>query len=248
MTSDLSALAADDRELIHQLLEDITIIENQFLYGSVPSPSVARSTFAPILRRWIAEGLFFKVQKLIAPKTITFLVESNGNAVKLCKAGEYEYWVEIIRFRGMGISTSLPAAKHLEKDGRSKIDLGNSNNIKPLLQKASSFFNQNIFFWKGKLYDRKEIIKMHANNLGGVHFDFKRARDENTIIEIKNSLGYEVANNNIRVLWGEDVNIGRADTNRRPQIYDATELIIIDTAHKFANGVRESVKCFTALI
>lgn len=247
MTSHLRALAADDRELIQQLLEDINIIESQFLFG-VPMPSAARSTVAPILRRWLAEGLFYKAQKLVLPKTITFLVHSNGHSAKLCKAGVYEHWMELVLFRGIGVSSSLVAAKFLGKDGRPTIDLDRSNNIKPMPQKASTFFNQNMFFWKGEFHSRIEIIKMHANTLGGVHFDFKKAHSEKHIIEIKNYLGYEVSGDNIQMLVGEDINTGRADAARRPKIYDATELVLIDTALIFANGIRESEKIFTALL
>ena len=50
-------LDPNNRELIQQLLEDMRVIEDQFL-GRDPKPSTIRTTFAPILRRWIAEGLF----------------------------------------------------------------------------------------------------------------------------------------------------------------------------------------------
>ncbi len=68
-----------------------------------------------------------------------------------------------------------------------------------------------MFFWKGEFYTRAEVIKMHANALGGVHFDFRKAQDEAHIKEIKNYLGFELKGSNNQILVGDEIGQGRAD-------------------------------------
>jgi hypothetical protein len=203
-------ISENDRELIHQLLDDIRLIEDLFI-GGVPKPVVVRTTLTPILRRWIAEALFYRAQKLIMPQQIWFSIYSDGHSVKLCKAGIYEHWMALLLFRGIGISMNLPTKKYIRADGKPAIPLGNTGSPKPTPQKASMFFKQNILFWKGQLYSRTDVIKMHANVLGGVHLDFRRTQDEKHIMEIKNYLGYEIDGNNIKILVGEDIDSARAD-------------------------------------
>jgi hypothetical protein len=67
----MTALAANDRELLLQLLEDVRQVEDQFL-GILPKPAVARTLFTTILRKWIANGDFYKAKKLIIPNQVSF--------------------------------------------------------------------------------------------------------------------------------------------------------------------------------
>jgi hypothetical protein len=110
------------------------------------------------------------------------------------------------------------------------------------------FFGQKMFFWKGQFYTRADLIKMHANALGGVHLNFQRTRSETHIIELKNYFGYEVNGRNYQMMIGNEIAVGRADPDRRAQIYDATELVTMDTARIFARGVRKSEASFVALL
>jgi hypothetical protein len=104
-------ISADDRELIQQLLDDTGIVEAHFV-GGLPTPQATRVTFVPILRRWIAEGLFFRAQKLLLPHQVRFLLTSNRADVKMCKAGVMEHWMGMLDFGGIGISTNRLAAKY----------------------------------------------------------------------------------------------------------------------------------------
>jgi len=85
---------------------------------------------------------------------------------------------------------------------------------------------------------------MHANKLGGVHLDFRRKQDETHINEIKNYFGFEIIGNNHHMLVGDQIDQGRSDPARRQQIYDATELIAIDTGRIFADGINNSKEMF----
>jgi len=235
-----------DRELIQQLLDDIGIVDEQFL-EKLPKPSAARAIFAPILRRWIAEGLFFKAQKLVLPLQVSFPISDNEHAVKLCELGMFEHWMGLVAFDRFAIATSKIAEDYLRSGGKPVSPLGSdTGNAAP--QKASTFFNQKMFFWKDKFYTRVDVIKMHANSLGGVHFDYRRTQDEAYIDEIKNYFGFELKGNSHQMLLGNEIGGGRADPARRQQIYDATELIAIDTVRIFASGVRASEKAFAGLL
>lgn len=105
-----------------------------------------------------------------------------------------------------------------------------------------------MFFWKERFYTRQDIIKMHANMLGGVHFDFRRADDEAHIKEIKNYFGFEMKGNNYQMLVGNEIEVARSDVARRAKVYDATELIVMDSARIFAKGVDGSEKLLSKLL
>lgn len=68
------------------------------------------------------------------------------------------------------------------------------------------------------------------------------------IDEIKNYFGFELKGSNHQMLVGDEIGVGRANPARRQQIYDATELIAIDTARIYASGVRTSEQAFVDLL
>jgi hypothetical protein len=156
--------------------------------------------------------------------------------------------MELLVFGTLGVSVAQVSKQHLGLDGKTKPHFEKGMNAQPASQKASTFFDQRMFFWKGTFYTRADVIKMHANALGGVHFNFRRKEDEAHINEIKNYFGFEVKGNNFHMLVGNEIEKGRADPNRRQQIYDATELVAIDTARIFAKGVRASANLFSGLL
>jgi hypothetical protein len=240
-------LASEDRELIQQLLEDVGVLESQFSTG-IPKPSTVRATLVPVLRRWISDGLYFKAQKLILPEQVGFLITSSGQAAKLCKAGVYTHWMASLTFSVFSVGVSEIAPEWLGTDGKLTTHLDDGAAPRPESQKASIFFNQKILFWKGEFYTRMDVVKIHANVLGGVHLDFSRAQDETHINEIKNYFGFERRGTTSHMLIGDKIGVGRADQARRAQIYDATELVAMDTARIFASGIRASKKTFSALL
>jgi|SRR5208337_260782 len=113
---------------------------------------------------------------------------------------------------------------------------------------AKAFFNQKMFFWKGRFYTRNDVILMHARKLGGVHLDFRRADDEAHIDEIKNYFGFDREPKVSRMLMGAEIAAARSDPTRRPRIYDATELVTFDTARIFAAGIKSSSSLSEALL
>jgi hypothetical protein len=155
----------------------------------------------------------------------------------------------LVLFGTIGVAIAQVANKHLAPDGKpiAQLDDGSSS-ARPTPQRAKIFFDQKMFFWKGQFYTRADVIKMHANALGGVHFDFRKAQDEAHIKEIKNYFGFELKGNNNQMLVGDEIDLARADPARRQQVYDATELVAMDTARIFASGVRTSEEAFVDLL
>ena len=141
----------------------------------------------------------------------------------------------------------LIAPRYRGLDGKPTTHL-NEEDAHDRSQKASVFFDQRVFFWKGQFYTRADIIKMHANALGGVHFDFRKAQAETHILEIKDYFGFEIKGSNNQMLVGPEISAARADPARRQQVYDATELVAMDTVRIFARGIRESAATFTSLL
>jgi hypothetical protein len=234
---------ADNRELIHQLLDDVAILEAHFAMG-IPKPAVMRAGFAPILRRWIAQGVFFRAQRLAAPAQIVFTTTRNAQAIAQCRAGKYLHWMELIFCGRLGVSLTQVTEQYLEH-ARQYADV---TSLKPSPVKASIFFKQPMFFWKGRFYTREDVIKMHANKLGGVHLDFSRTEDEEHVNEIKEYFGFEVSETGYQMLMGEEIQRGRDDRRRRDSVFDATELIAMDTARIFAGGVRRSENAFLRVL
>jgi hypothetical protein len=161
-------LTSDDRELIQQLLDDVGVVEDQFRIG-LPKPSGTRTIFVPILRRWITETLFFTAQKLILPHQVAFPIRSHAHGIKLCKAGVYKYWMGLVEFGTLGVALGKRAQQHLGPDGKPTTQ-SQGNGYETAPQKASTFFDQRMFFWKRRFYTRADIIKKHTNLLGGVHY------------------------------------------------------------------------------
>lgn len=238
------SITANERELIQQLLDDAEILEAPFV-GGVPKPSATRAVFSPILRRWVAEGLVHQVQKLMRPEELQFEIFNSGPDVKLCKAGVYEHWMGMVMFDTLGVATGRLTENYRGPNAKPvrRMDPG-----KPVPHRVSDFVDQRIFFWKERFYTRQGIIKMHANMLGGVHLDFKRVDDEAHIKEIKNYFGFEIKGNNCQMLIGAEIERARSDVSRRSQVYDATELIVMDTAKIFARGISASKNALGKLL
>jgi hypothetical protein len=104
------SISDNDRELVHQLLEDAELIAGMLSSGQ-PKPALIRSAFVPLLRKWIIEDGFFKAAKLIRPHEPTFKILTTPNDVKLCKAGVYEHWMAMIMFGTIGVGAGLLAEK-----------------------------------------------------------------------------------------------------------------------------------------
>jgi len=118
----------------------------------------------------------------------------------------------------------------------------------PAKQPVKHFINQKMFYWKECFYTRSDVIRWLANRFGGAHLDFRRQADEQHIDEIKNYFGLEMIGTNHKMLIGQEIADGRADPQRRPRIYDATELIAADSARIFAIGVASSAAALNSLL
>src|ERR1700686_3032806 len=144
----------------------------------------------------------------------------------------------LIEFDSIGVGTKQISAKYLGPDGKPTIEIDTGYQTTPIGHPAKTFFRQKMFFWKGNFYDRHDVLQMHANILGGVHLDFRRADDQYHIDEIKNYFGFEIKPDTHQMLVCAEIAAARADPTRRQNTYDATELVILDTARIFARGVQ----------
>ena len=166
-----TVLSQNDRELVQVLLDDVALIENKLLVA-LPSPPEIRAMFSPILRKWMLEPQFHRLQKLIRPRTMRFPIIGNGQAVKLCEAGQFEHWMGVMFIGTIGVSTAQVAQKHLGKKPPSpRVPAA-------VPQLAKHFFGQKMFYWKDAFYTRTDMVKWLANRFGGAHLDFQRADDE----------------------------------------------------------------------
>jgi hypothetical protein len=197
----------------------------------------------------MVEGLFFQAQKLLPAQEVRYAIRSHKEAIKLCKAGVYAHWMGVLEFGTIGIGCGQINPNFLDPDGRPRVEMDHTVDVPLAPQQAKAFFDQTMFFWKDEFYTRSDVIKLHANTLGGVHFDpGNRRHKKQHIHEIPNYFGFEVKGSNFQMLIGDDIIQGRADLGRRPSIYDATELIAMDTARIFARGILSSERAFSKIL
>ncbi|MBB2670699.1 UNVERIFIED_ORG: hypothetical protein GGE44_000240 [Rhizobium esperanzae] len=91
-----------------------------------------------------------------------------------------------------------------------------------------------------QIYRRIDILRHLANKLGGVHLDFHRKPDEEDINDVAHHFGFEIVENNHKMMMAQDLREAKSDRARRGRTYDAMELVAIDTARAFAAGVDEA--------
>jgi hypothetical protein len=128
------------------------------------------------------------VQKLTRPGRTHFDIPTYAEGLDRCKKGAYEHWMGLLMFGDIGIARAQVSANYVAAHGHP----GPVAKDPPQPQTASTFFNQPMFFWKGEFYTRADVIKIHANKLGGVHLDFKRAEAEEHILEFKRYFGFDL--------------------------------------------------------
>ena len=95
------ALSSEQRELLLQLFEDVAAMEKPFGF---PSSAELRTTFAPVLRRWIVDKMFFRMHNFL-PNRVLFTFYSHTDAAKACQAGAYKWWMGLVNC-GYGIVIS----------------------------------------------------------------------------------------------------------------------------------------------
>ncbi len=238
----MTAISDQDRERVLRLLDDMGVI-GDVLKALLPTPATITAVLVPILRRWIVEDGFFLAQKVILPAKVEFHVAINEDAERLCQLGYFEHWMAVVLAGTIGVGASQVA-----QDWIGKPTPGRGGEFRQLPHTPKQFFDQKMFFWQGRFYTRRDVIRMHANKLGGVHLDFERDDDEAHIDQIKNYFGFEKEPVVFNMLKGDKIALARADPKRRKGVYDATELVTFDTARIFAKGIESSATLFEALL
>ena len=225
-------LKAEHKELLLQLFEDVNALERGIIVG-LPSSDELRTLVTPILRRWMVDGVFHQVQRIL-PIPIMFEIYSRTDEVQACKAGAYKWWMGIVDCgHKLMIGPGVRSGKFVEGQFQNR-------GLFKIKQKAKLFFSQEAFWWKGQFYSRTDLIKFMANKLGGIHYDLDRNQSEGHIEEIQNHFAilYERAKNNIQIVSPPDIPKFRNDQDLRKNLYDAIQLNIGDTAFIFASGIR----------
>lgn len=240
----MTILSPNERELLQVLVDDVNLIERALAQG-VPQPHELRASFSPILRRWLVEDQLGRVLRLIRPHALKFSIVGNAWQVNLCKSGYYEHWMGLMVIGSLGVGTAQVSAAHLDE----KAPPPGTQAPTTAMQSAKHFSGQQMFYWRGEFYTRVDVIRWLANKFGGAHLDFRRQADEQHVDEIRNYFGVEITEpNNLKMLIGQEVADGRSDMQRRQRVYDAADMIALDTARIFAEGVRSSIHAIHDLL
>jgi hypothetical protein len=237
-----------NRELLLQLLDDTAMLTEVLAVGSRPTPAACRALLVPMLRRWVADGQFYQVQKVLRPHAVKFPLHLMRKTVERCEAGAISHWMGVIEVDQIGMGMLLPAPEFINADGSNRLAVEDDAKGQPSLMPASAFFNQRLFYWKKQFYTRSQVLQFHANKLGGVHFDPRRSKDEEHVDELVQFFGLEIVGGNQQMLVGADIAVAKADPQRRGQTYDAMDIVALDTARIFAEGVSASRSQIASLL
>jgi hypothetical protein len=139
-------LAPNDREQILQLLDDMVVIESLFQLGA-PMPAAIRAALVPLLRLWVAEGLFHRAQKLILPTEVGFPIRTYDHAIDLCERGVYVHWMSAIEFNGIAVGAGQFAPDYLGADG----GLGRRRFPRPCPPKGEPVFRSEDVLLEGRI-------------------------------------------------------------------------------------------------
>jgi hypothetical protein len=229
-------MMSQEKELLLQLLEDVAMMETKE-DTPFPSSDQLRNNFAPSLRRWIVEGMFFQVQKILGAK-INFSFYSHVDGVRACEVGCYKNWLGLINAGG-GIIIS-PC--HLSEKHQNRHDqIPPQRKAFKIEEKAQRFFEQPCCLWEGQMYKRKDFLIFLANKLGGVHYEMDRNRSEKHIDDIRNffAVRHNLKARQIEIVPPGEIPNLRADAEARPFLYDAVQMVVGDTGKIFCQGIRK---------
>lgn len=237
MSTDLQRSDLDKREvdnLLQELYEDSYLLNQHFgESGSMSSLSLIRTLASPILRKWICDRNFSKIQRAME-KNVQFDVYHSQKAIKLCKAGMARTWIEMMPAFGLFIGSFRPSNKNPKY----------KHSFEPLLTPFDykALCIQKLVFHKGKFHKREEFVRLMANKLGGTHpktMDFGKHRD---LFEASNQMGFALKKGSVQIVSQHELS-NKSEYERKHQcvLYDLSFLITIDTAKVFSKGVLRDV-------
>lgn len=235
-------LKSEEVEMVLQLLEDVAAIEAANV-ARFPTAVELRTVFTPILRRWIADGGFFTIQKLLA-SPLTFTTYSHVDDVTACKLGAYKWWMGPVDCgEGLIVKPAVSTRKYAPGELQER-------KLFEIAQKAKLFFEQKMFWWKGQFYTREDLIKFAANKLGGVHYDLNRNLSFSHVEEIQNhfAIQYRHELKDIYIVPPGEIAALRTNPEVRSDLYDAIQLCVGDTANIFVRGIQRSADKIRALL
>jgi hypothetical protein len=92
------------------------------------------------------------------------------------------------------------------------------------------------------------VVQEHADKLGGAHFSVEKVDDYVPALGKTFAVECVAGTNDRNVLFGDSIQAARADPGRRQFVYDAIDLVTIDTARIFAEGVSRSADLFRVML
>lgn len=222
----------ENSERILMLLEDAELLQKG-LAEERPNIANVRALAGPILRKWLLDGQINQVNKQMRPDHLSVFYLSNPESEWNAQKGLYSIWVGNFSFNGVcGEMTAgtTPAAERKLKP---------SKGAREISGKISKFLSQPVCVIFGRVYSRKEIIRFHANNLGGAHYDPREVENTPAKKRLRDTIGYEVTadGRNIQMRMGPSIIAAKQDPSRRHSIYDLADLVLLDAAHRFSASV-----------
>jgi len=211
-------MSDDSSEIVHQLLEDVSVLDQQFLGGLVrPSPEISRTVLSPILRRWICEQTFHRVQRLLGQThMVRFEVWDEDDAIAHCQKRHFNTWMAMASLGPFIFGMGNARDEFVKPDGTWTFSVRGEKS-KRVRRPSRLFFEQQVFYWKDRLYRRHDIVSFQANKRGGVHYDSRRKDDESNLDDLARSVGFEIVGTHHQMLVGDAPIRGKGRHNPQAQ-------------------------------
>jgi len=198
-----------DKEL-QIVLQDLDFLHSEW-DQDVSDESLRRSS--PVLRRFLVEGQLLKAwhnaglsgqPEVLAPTLNKRLTVSSLNAVRFAAAGGADY-------KGMIVALVFESDEALTQAQIKKIsELGPPESKQTLTE----FANSACMIVEGTPINRLELIKYVANKLGGAHYDSKREKEYQRLLDHvgrtytvagKNGIYFELLSTGQRLVRSPDI-------------------------------------------
>lgn len=189
----------DANALLQDLYEDAHLLYEHFgRIGNMSSLSLIRALASPILRKWICEKTIYKIQK-VSRKSIHFDVMHNGDAIKICKSGAGDFWVELVPAFGINIGMG-PRIKESKQKVQYEADNPNIEDIKRKLD-SKAFCVQKMVFFNGKFFSRSDFVLLLANKLGGTHPRSTNFGKSSEVYEASQQMGLGIRKGQVFIVY-----------------------------------------------
>ena len=222
----------DHKVLSAELAEDLGLLARDV--GSpdagMPTPSIIRGVFAPILRKWVSDNGLKPLHDL-AGRQSHYTVYDNKPYADLCNRDHFIHWHGMVPIMGAMVGGSLPrdpaktSISHLGADREVRYDF-------------KAFRIQKMAYSGGRFLTREQCVRFTADRMGGTHTQAQAKRKSHDPVEFLELTGAAVGQDgNVQLLGKTEFEKAQEYVSDGKFVFSLMHLIVLDTARRFHEGL-----------